>query len=42
MLRHDLALRLEAAGAQAILPEAAAANESDWEALIAPPVKPRR
>jgi hypothetical protein len=41
MLRRDLALRLDAANAEAILPEAAASNESDWEALISPPVKPR-
>jgi len=41
MLRHDLALRLKATEAEAILPEAAAANESDWSALISPPIEPQ-
>ena len=40
MLRHDLALRLRAADAGAILPEAATSNESDWGALISPPLGP--
>jgi len=39
MLRHDLALRLDAADAGAILPEAATSNESHWGALISPPVE---
>ena len=40
MLRRDLALRLGAADAGAILPEAAASNESDWSALTSPPAGP--
>jgi len=41
MLRQDLALRLKAAQAQAILPDSAAANELDWNALTSSPVEPQ-
>ena len=41
MLRHDLALRLDAADAGGIAPGATASNEADWQALISPPLEPQ-
>ena len=41
MLRYDLRLRTGAIAAETVAPEAAASNESDWQALISPTTKPR-
>jgi len=41
MLRQDLSLRMAAADAGALVPEAAASNESDWGRLLSPPAPPQ-